>query len=55
MKFLLDQDVYALTVRFLIGLKHDVVTVAQIGHAQADDSHLLRIAQEQDRFRKLPH
>ena len=50
MRFLLDQDVYALTARFLSNLEHDVVTVAQIGYARTDDSDLLRIAQEQDRI-----
>ena len=29
MKFLLDQDVYAITARFLIDAGHDVVLVAQ--------------------------
>ena len=37
MKFLLDQDVYAATVRFLRDLGHDVVPVAQIGLSQAGD------------------
>ena len=50
MKFLLDQDVYAVTIRFLKDLKHDVVPVAQIGCSRADDSDLLRIAQEQGRI-----
>jgi predicted nuclease of predicted toxin-antitoxin system len=49
MKFLLDQDVYAATARFLSELGHDVVPVAQIGYSQADDSDLLRTAQEQGR------
>jgi len=31
MKFLLDQDVYAAMLRFLSGLGHDVIPVAQIG------------------------
>jgi predicted nuclease of predicted toxin-antitoxin system len=48
-RFLLDQDVYATTVRFLRGLGHDVVSAAQIGLSQADDEELLRIAQEQGR------
>lgn len=30
MKFLLDQDVYAITARFLIDTGHDVVLVAQL-------------------------
>jgi predicted nuclease of predicted toxin-antitoxin system len=50
MKFLLDQDVYAATLRFLKSLDHDVVPVAQIGLSQADDSDLLKKAQEQDRI-----
>jgi predicted nuclease of predicted toxin-antitoxin system len=50
MKFLLDQDVYASTARLLSGLGHEVVPVAQIGLSQADDSELLRIAQEQGRI-----
>ncbi len=49
MKFLLDQDVYASTVRFLRDLGHDVIPVAQIGLSQASDEELLRIAQEQNR------
>jgi predicted nuclease of predicted toxin-antitoxin system len=50
MKFLLDQDVYAATARFLGDLGHDVVPVAQIGLSQADDEDLLRTAQEQGRI-----
>lgn len=33
MKFLLDQDVYAATARFLGELGHDVVPVSEIGLA----------------------
>ena len=50
MRFLADQDVYATTVRFLTGLGHDVVPVAQLGLAQAADSDLLQVAQEQRRL-----
>lgn len=50
MRLLLDQDVYAITSRFLVGLGHDVVLAAQIGHSRADDWVLLRLAQEQDRI-----
>ena len=50
MKFLLDQDVYAITLRFLKGLGHDVIPVAQMGLAQASDLDLLKVAQEQDRI-----
>lgn len=50
MKFLLDQDVYAVTARFLEGLGHDVVRAAQIGLAGADDDELLNAAQQQGRL-----
>lgn len=50
MRFLLDQDVYALTARFLRALEHDVVTAAEIGYSQATDAALLRMAQEQERL-----
>ena len=50
MRFLIDQDVYAATARFLRHLQHDVVQVAQIGLSQADDTELLRVAQEQNRI-----
>jgi predicted nuclease of predicted toxin-antitoxin system len=47
---LLDQDVYAVTARFLAGLAHDVVQVGQIGLSQASDEELLAVAQEQRRI-----
>jgi len=50
MTFLADQDVYAVTVRFLQALGHDVITAAQIGLSQAEDVELLRVAQEQRRI-----
>src|SRR5262245_57393206 len=50
MNFLADQDVYATTIAFLRGLGHDVVPVAQLGLAQADDIELLRVAREQERI-----
>jgi len=50
MRFLLDQDVYAATARFLRDLGHDVVSVAKIGCSQAADEELLSIAQEQRRI-----
>ncbi len=49
MKFLLDQDVYAGTLRFLKDLGHDVIPVAQIGLAQASDTDLLNKAQQLNR------
>ena len=50
MKFLVDQDVYAATIRLLQSLAHDVVPVGQIGLSQAQDSELLRTAHEQERI-----
>jgi predicted nuclease of predicted toxin-antitoxin system len=50
MKFLLDQDVYAITARFIRNLGHDVVSVAEIGCSQASDAELISIAQEQGRI-----
>lgn len=50
MKFLLDQDVYALTVRFLREQGHDVLTAADIGGSRATDETLLTRAQEQARL-----
>ncbi len=49
MRFLLDQDVYAATARFLRALGHDAVTAAQIGGTRTADVALLRIAHEQGR------
>ena len=48
--FLTDQDVYGATVRFLSGLGHEVVPVAELGLAQAEDVRLLQIAAEQGRL-----
>jgi predicted nuclease of predicted toxin-antitoxin system len=42
MKFLIDQDVYAVTTKFLIDAGHDVIVVAQMGLAQASDEEILR-------------
>jgi predicted nuclease of predicted toxin-antitoxin system len=50
MRLFLDQDVYAITARFLIGLGHDVVLAAQVGYSRADDWELLQLAQEQGRI-----
>jgi len=50
MKFLIDQDVYAGTVRFLTGLGHDVVTASSIGLAEADDAVLLARARAEGRI-----
>lgn len=50
MKFIADQDVYAVTTNFLRGLGHDVLTAAQLSLAQAADAELLRVAHEQSRI-----
>ncbi|WP_216595662.1 DUF5615 family PIN-like protein [Myxosarcina sp. GI1] len=50
MRFLLDQDVYAVTARFLIEVGHDVILVAQIGLSRASDEEILKKAQEQKRI-----
>jgi predicted nuclease of predicted toxin-antitoxin system len=50
MKFLLDQDVYALTERFLREQGYDVVTASELGLSRAADVDLLRTAGEQERF-----
>ena len=46
MRFLLDQDVYALTARFLRELGHHVVTAADAGMSRAADTVMLARAGE---------
>lgn len=50
MKFLLDQDVYAVTLHFLAGLGHDVATAASVGLSAVDDSILLAYARDNERI-----
>lgn len=50
MKFLLDQDVYAFTERFLRELGYDVATASELGLSRAQDSDLLKTAGEQRRI-----
>jgi predicted nuclease of predicted toxin-antitoxin system len=50
MRFLLDQDVYSVTARFLSDLGHDVVQVAAVGLSRAEDEEILNVAQEQSRI-----
>ena len=50
MKFLLDQDVYTSTAQYLIHLRHDIVSVAQLGLSRADDEKLLKVAQQQEQL-----
>jgi predicted nuclease of predicted toxin-antitoxin system len=48
MRFVLDQDVYAITARFLRDLGHDIVTAADNEASRTADDELLSIAQEQE-------
>jgi len=50
MRLLIDQDVYAITARFLENLGHDVLRVSAIGLATAPDEELLKVAQQQSRL-----
>ena len=50
MNLLLDQDVWEATAQFLADRGHDVLRVAEIGLATADDEELLRVAQERNRI-----
>jgi len=50
MKFLLDQDVYALTDRFLHELGYDVATASELGLSRASDTDLLKTASQQGRI-----
>ena len=50
MKFLLDQDVYAVTTRFLRENGYDVITAYELGLSRAKDSELLKVAAEQGRI-----
>ncbi len=50
MRFLLDQDVYAVTGQFLNSLGDDVIRAAELGLAQSEDVELLKVAEQQDRI-----
>ena len=50
MRFLIDQDVYAVTAKFLIDAGHDVILVSQIGLAQASDEEILKVAHSENRI-----
>ena len=50
MKFLLDQDVYEVTARYLLELGHDILKVSEIGMATASDEDNLHKAAELDRI-----
>jgi predicted nuclease of predicted toxin-antitoxin system len=49
-RFLLDQDVYAVTVRYLCSKGHDVVTATDPAHATATDLSLLELASSESRI-----
>jgi len=48
-RFICDQDVYAITVRFLREQGHDVVTASELGHSRSSDAELLVVAHDLDR------
>ncbi len=50
MRFLIDQDVYRITIDELKEWGHDVVTAKELGMQQASDQDLLRKAREIDRL-----
>lgn len=50
MRFLLDQDVYAKTIRFLEDTGHDLVQVSKLGLSRASDEVVLQTAQAQNRI-----
>ena len=50
MRFLVDQDVYHLTIEFLIKRHHDVLPVKHLGLERAPDILLLRKAKEMERI-----
>ena len=50
MRFLLDQDVYSATARFLSDLGHDVVPVAKIGYSNLNQTS--RVSHE-NRLKRL--
>ncbi|MGV2829762.1 DUF5615 family PIN-like protein [Myxosarcina sp. GI1(2024)] len=50
MKFLLDQDVYGVTVKFLNECGYDFIRVIDLDLARASDEEILRVAQKQNRI-----
>ena len=50
MKFLLDQDVYHITARFIRKKGHDVVLVSEIGLSNATDTVILNEAIKRQRI-----
>jgi predicted nuclease of predicted toxin-antitoxin system len=50
MRFLVDQDVYQITVEFLAKEEHDLVRISELGLERASDSFLLGKAKEMRRI-----
>lgn len=50
MRFLLDEDVYAVTARLLRDFGHDVARAVEIAGTRATDSDLLRTSKEYGRI-----
>lgn len=50
MRLLIDQDVYQITIDWLRGRGHDVVTAKELGMQRAADEELLKRAKEMDRL-----
>lgn len=49
-KLLLDQDIYAITARFLVDEGYNVITASQLNLSRASDEEILRTAQAQNRI-----
>ena len=50
MRLLLDQDVYAVTARFLVEAGYDIVLASELGLSRATDESVLKAAQDQRRL-----
>ena len=49
MRLVIDQDIYCITIEWLISEGHDIVTARGLGPHQASDEDLLRQARQMDR------
>ena len=50
MRFLVDQDVYMMTVQYLRELRHDVITAKELGMQEEADTELIKQAKELSRI-----
>jgi len=50
LKSLLDQDVYAITARFLAALGHDLIRAVEVGLSRASDEDILPEARSRERL-----